>query len=198
MGNVVEKDVIVDVGAFVGLYTIALAKRVGPQGVVVAFEPDPGNFAWLQRHVALNHVEGVVTLRNVAVGGAVETRRFSTGHDAVSHLDEARGAAAGVQVPVSTLDQEFPHRRLDLLKIDVEGAEELVLRGGVRLLQDPARAPRSIYIEVHPYAWGPLGTSDRSLLDFLAHCRYRVSTVEGHPVDRLDRYGEIVASKITG
>ena len=56
MAQVRQGDTVADVGAFLGVYAIAAAKRVGPRGSVVALEPDPANFKWLRRHVALNHV----------------------------------------------------------------------------------------------------------------------------------------------
>src|SRR3989338_2011163 len=79
MGSVRTGDIVVDVGAFVGLYTVALAARGGPQGSVTAFEPDPANFRWLRRHVTLNHVEERTRLFQAAVGARVGESRFVWG-----------------------------------------------------------------------------------------------------------------------
>ncbi len=193
MSQVTGNDVIVDVGAFIGLYTIALAKRVGPPGHVVAFEPEPSTFAWLQRHVALNEVGNKVKLVCAAVGDQVGKIRFSEGLELQSHV--AADGETGRAVTATTLDAEFPQERVDLLKIDVEGYEEKVLLGGARLLKDVARSPRMIYIEVHPYAWKELGTTGESLLGLLKEYGYRVSDLEGQPVQKIDRYGEIIARK---
>ena len=63
-------DVAVDVGANIGLYAIALAKRVGDSGRVHAFEPDPTNFRALDRHCRLNQVTTRVVPHQLAVAGA--------------------------------------------------------------------------------------------------------------------------------
>jgi FkbM family methyltransferase len=60
-------DTFVDVGAFIGLYTIAAAARYRGSGRVVAFEPDVRNFSLLQEHIRLNRLEGQVELHRTAV-----------------------------------------------------------------------------------------------------------------------------------
>ena len=95
-----------------------------------------------------------------------------------------------------TLDDVFKRERLDILKIDVEGYEERVIRGGRRLLGDRARGPRTIFIEVHPYAWSQTDTTSASLLSLLAHLGYRVEDISGQPVTQISGYGEIVAVRM--
>lgn len=67
MQQVMPGDVIVGVGTYIGLYTVALAKRVGPNGKVIAFEPDPKNFAVLRNHCLLNKVDDRVEVVSAAV-----------------------------------------------------------------------------------------------------------------------------------
>ena len=191
MGAVRAGDVIVDVGAFIGLYTISLAKRVGHQGFVLAFEPEPANFEWLRRHVVLNHVGDRVKISRLAVGDQEGEINFISGKASQSCV----GKNGGNKVPITTLDQQLKNRRVDLMKIDTEGYEEAVLRGGLHLLKDPSRAPRLIYIEVHPYAWKELGTSSESLLSLLKECSYKVTRLDGQPVDPITSYGEVIAYK---
>src|SRR3989338_4179732 len=74
------------------------------------------------------------------------------GRDSLSYVVGSTGG--GFAVHMTTLDEEFRNQRIDILKIDVEGLEEKVFQGSIRLLKDPARCPRLMYIEVHPYAWG--------------------------------------------
>src|SRR6266404_3630214 len=61
-------DTFVDVGTYIGLYTIAAAQRVGPQGRVVALEPNPENYAVTEAHVKLNGLENRVELLQFAAG----------------------------------------------------------------------------------------------------------------------------------
>jgi hypothetical protein len=93
-------------------------------------------------------------------------------------------------VEVVTLDGIFAGRRIDILKIDVEGHEEKVLRGAQLLLRQPSCRPRVIFIEVHPYVWRSVGTQSADLLELLRSAGYRVETLEGHSVEH---YGEIIA-----
>jgi Methyltransferase FkbM domain len=96
-------------------------------------------------------------------------------------------------VDVVTLDSLFEGRRIDILKIDVEGYEEMVFRGANRLLHTPELKPRAIFVEVHPYAWAPLRTGSDSLLRALNEAGYLVETPDGVPIRSIERYGEIIA-----
>lgn len=96
MADVRSEDIVVDVGAFIGLYTIALARRVGPRGRVIAFEPDPDNFAVLKAHVDLNCVTDMVELIQAAVGAQDGSVPFLTGGGSESHISHV--SAEGIRV----------------------------------------------------------------------------------------------------
>jgi FkbM family methyltransferase len=191
MGQVKPGDIVADVGAYIGLYTIAVGKRIGPKGRVVAFEPNPENFHFLKEHVRLNGLADRVELFQAAVGSSDGSICLKwRGSESYVQLQ-----GDGQPVPAVCLDTLFANRRLDVLKVDVEGYEEEVLRGAVDLLRDERRGPRLIVIEVHPYAWGPVGTTGKSLLGLLESCRYSVTDLDGKPVNRLASYGHILAWK---
>jgi FkbM family methyltransferase len=126
-------ECVVDAGANVGFFALWAGRAVGPSGVVHAFEPSPAAFGLLARNVAANALPQV-SIHLAALGQVsgdlpfvVDARGSSCGH-----LVEA-GAAASFRVPVRTLDDLVERERLtqiDLLKLDTEGAEVDVLRGG--------------------------------------------------------------------
>jgi FkbM family methyltransferase len=187
-------DTFVDVGAFIGLYTVAAAKRIGPAGKVIAFEPDPANAAALQVHLRLNEVSDRVDIIQAAAtdhGGSVA---FNGTGGCESHVDPA---SVGKRVKAMRLD-DVSEQRVDLLKIDVEGHEEAVLRGAAKLLRDPKRAPGLVYVEVHPYAWKALGTTSDSLLACLKETGYELTTPDGNPVTSINAWGELIATKSSG
>jgi FkbM family methyltransferase len=185
-------DVVVDVGANIGLYTIALAKRVGDGGKVHAFEPDPANFRALDRHCHLNQVTARIVAHQVAVAGADARVAFESGRGAESRI--SRGAPVS-EVDGVRLDSVFAGNHIDILKIDVEGFEEEVLKGASALLSDRLKGPRVIFIEVHPFAWGQFGTTSETLLKLLADHGYCTEDLSGKVVPCVERYGEIVARR---
>jgi FkbM family methyltransferase len=192
MNEVRIGDIVVDVGSNVGLYAIALAKRVGNTGKVHAFEPDPENFQALNRHCSLNQVNPRVVLYEVAVAGTDGRVRFEAGLGSESHIG---GGACGSEVEAVCLDSVFPANHIDILKIDVEGFEVEVLQGASELLSDRARGPRIIYVEVHPFAWPEVRRTSVSLLGLLGDFGYRVEDSSGKVIAQVERYGEIVARR---
>jgi FkbM family methyltransferase len=194
MANIKLGDKVVDVGAYIGLYAIAIGKRVGTEGKVLAFEPDPVNFQNFKQHINLNQIDLIVEPINMAVGEKESIVHFKSGCDSQSSIQETL-SSGNISVNCVSLDKYFKQSKLDILKIDVEGYEEKVLKGATNLLQDSQRSPRLIYIEVHPFAWSNVGTSWDSLLNFLTEHNYDVFTLDGTPARQITWWGEIVASK---
>ena len=155
-----EGDVVADVGANIGAYALAAARRVGESGRVVAFEPDPRAARRLGLHARLNGLQSRIQIVAACAGAEPGETRFafhgrSYWSSAVS-LGEREGTTYGT-VPVVALDDVLP--RADILKIDVEGMEGRVLAGARRLLADPARRPRLAIVEVHPEPLAAVGES---------------------------------------
>lgn len=116
-------ELIIDAGAYIGLTTAHFARRY-PHATVIAVEPDPGNFALLERNtVGLKNVVNVNAALWVVDGevpfASVDLRSWA------SHVADPR-AEAGARVPavtVRTLLERAGKERVDLLKLDIEGAE---------------------------------------------------------------------------
>lgn len=186
-------DTFVDVGAFIGLYAVAAGLRVKRSGRVIAFEPDRRNFSLLQKHVRLNGLEGRVELHRAAVSDNAGKSRFLANGSSQASLVSSSDQEDTEIVTTVTLDGILAGERIDVLKIDVEGFEEMVLRGAQNLLRTSALRPRVVFIEVHPYAWACTGTGSAALLGLLNEAGYRVQTLEGVAVRSIERYGEIIA-----
>ncbi|MGC1677206.1 MAG: FkbM family methyltransferase [Candidatus Binataceae bacterium] len=190
-------DTIAEVGASIGIYTLALASRVGVDGRVVAFEPDPESAAELKANVAINGWQHRIRIMRAVVGESSGEVSFACGRGMESRVASiANSSYASLRVPMVTLDSVFPDSRVDLLKIDVEGYEEPVLRGAQSLLADRARRPRAIVVEVHPFAWEAVGTTSDSILGLLTGAGYRVKSADGVSVSRISEYGHIVATSL--
>jgi FkbM family methyltransferase len=137
-------DVVFDVGANAGYYTLLAARRVGPRGKVIACEPDPRIAAFLRLHVEANCLRNVTVVESalgVESGAARFCRGTGTGTGRISD-------AGDLTVRVQTLDGlSHEHGLLPThIKIDVEGAELDVLSGGRRTLR---RARPTIFLSTH-------------------------------------------------
>jgi FkbM family methyltransferase len=136
-------DTFVDVGANLGLHTLAAARVVGSTGRVVCFEPFPETASLLRRTVALNGIEPITEIHTQAVGAAVANRELfignNSGHHSLHPLDKMSASPLGsVSVPTVCLDGVIisADERVDLMKIDVEGAELEVIEGARRMLSE--------------------------------------------------------------
>lgn len=145
-------DLVVDVGANQGVYTVLLAKAC-PRGRVIAFEPLPSNRGLIARNLELNGITNAET-RPEVLSDRPGTVAFSVAAD--SGFSGLRGTGRKpeetvLQVSATTLDEAFggKSRAPDVIKIDVEGAELAVLRGGHDLLHDPDRRPRALLVELN-------------------------------------------------
>ncbi len=146
-------DVMFDIGANVGFYTLLAARLVGHDGSVVAFEPAARNVGYLRRHLELNSLTNVRVLE-AAVGDRVGTAVFQTGPSfSEGHLVPGDLPGPGqCRIRLITLDDLLTRSEVpppQMLKIDVEGAEYAVLRGAVNLLK---RARPEILLSTHSTA----------------------------------------------
>jgi len=162
--------VVADVGANVGFFTMLAAQCVGSTGRVLAFEPIEYNYALLEKSVALNGLSNVelfpFALANRS--GDVDLIQWERRNSGSFHLlnEERAWEGARYRVPVRRFDDIFHGERLDFVKIDVEGAEGLVLDG---MRQSIARFKPTILFEYSPAAIADI--SRRSATDLLDDLR---------------------------
>jgi FkbM family methyltransferase len=133
-------DIVVDVGANIGYYTLWAAKKVGTIGKVISIEPEPSNYKLLLQNLSLNRLQNVVPV-NIALSDKIDVTRLYMGKRSVTHsiCQNVRDARTGhsIAIPTTTLDsllKKLRVERVDWLKIDVEGAELEVIRGAAGAL----------------------------------------------------------------
>lgn len=192
-------DVALDVGAHIGYFAVHLAHAVGPAGAVYAFEPLDRNAALLERSVAENRFEDRLTLVRAAVADRTgdATLRFAreTLNTGGAHIGDAalpgQEGLDAVRVRTVCLDEADLRRPVRLIKMDVEGAEPLVVRGAERLL---AADRPYILTEIHPEQLARVsGSSPSAFLDQLARAGYRARRIEDGRTG-----GALRAEEITG
>ncbi len=156
-----EGDIVVDVGAHIGKYTIIASKRVGTNGIVLAIEADPHNFDLLNRNIQLNKLSNVIALNYAAYSEEKIIRLYlpSRGEGSSSYTkyntimsDRAHGEENSLDVKANTLDalllsSMIKPEQVKWMKIDVEGAEYEVLKGAKDILSKSSVI--TLLIEIH-------------------------------------------------
>jgi FkbM family methyltransferase len=164
---------VVDVGANVGFFTLKFARWIGEQGCVIAIEPDLDNFETLAAKIAAAGFERRVRLHQAAAaaeGGFIRLQRNEL------HPGDHRitFGAQGMIVPAVTIDDlaaEAVARPVSLVKIDVQGAEMLVLEGAKRTL---AEIRPALFVEVDDRNLVDLGSSAYALVAHLEQAGYEM------------------------
>jgi FkbM family methyltransferase len=171
-------DTVVDVGANIGYYTLQLARLVGPAGRVFAFEPEPRNFDLLRRNVWENDYDNVTLVQAAVAARPERLRLYLNPENRGDHrLQETAGREA-VEVEGISLDDYFRGSagRLDLVKIDVQGAEGSAFEG-MRGLVAAGRVSR-IITEFWPRGLSQAGCDPRDFLECCIREGFRVREID--------------------
>ncbi|WJW75199.1 FkbM family methyltransferase [Thiohalobacter sp. IOR34] len=164
-----------DVGANKGDFSVLAASLVGPEGRVLAFEPEPENCTWFEKSMALNDF-GHVRLHPVALADSDGTATLHLGQKSGWHsLVPGREVTAdSITVETRTLDSLLtdPETRApDMIKIDVEGAEQQVLEGARQTLR---HSHPILLIDLHPHK----GISPEAICRGLIEAGYRIHNMK--------------------
>jgi FkbM family methyltransferase len=167
---------VVDVGANIGYYTLLSAKIVGESGLVLAFEPEPRNFALLRRSVEINSFSNVRMYQQILCDKeGMVTLYLSDPTSPDAHSITQRDGRHGLEVSSITLDAlsaSLNNRKIDFMKIHV-GAEPMILRGAKRLLVEQRPTIMMAFIR-------ELWQHERELLDQL-YDQYEIYEVTRSP-----------------
>lgn len=169
----------IDVGAHIGFYTLLAAKRVGPEGRVFAFEPDPDTYARLVRNVEANPELALrIHLFPFAASdseGVAPLYRMAPGNMGANTL-AATGDAPAMPVETTTLDRIFSKEALDagrvVVKMDVEGHEISALRGFRKTLSGKGKP--ILVVEAADAHLRRAGASSEQLVQELESFGYRL------------------------
>ncbi len=158
----------IDVGANIGFFTLRFARWVGPEGHVIAIEPEARNCDSLHRRVSRAGLSDIVTCVQAAAADRHRELRLTLnpGHPGDHHLGNH-----GEPVPGVTLDElaASDPRPVTLIKIDVQGAESMVLSGARRLIE---RHHPAVFVEVDERSLSRLGSSSSQLINTLVSLGY--------------------------
>ena len=170
------EDVALDIGANFGIWSLLAATRI-TDGRIHAFEPVPDTARRLRDHVELNDARAI-EIHQLALGAEKGSMPFfatTSGNSGASALVRRRAEDVEIRVEVVTLDDWIEREkieRIDLMKVDVEGAEMLVFRGARRLLSSES-AP-ILFFEIDDDLCADFGTTARDVKQLLIDYGYAI------------------------
>jgi FkbM family methyltransferase len=171
-----KDDCVIDIGANIGVLTLAASRIVGNTGRVYSVEAHPRTYRYLLGNLKLNRVVNVSPL-NVACGSHNGTVRFS---DRKSD-DQNAVSPDGLSVPVRRMDELIPQsEEIALLKVDVEGYEKFVFEGAVGILP----RVKTIYFESCRQHFASFGYHLSDIVDLLADFQFQIFRLNGESVNR--------------
>jgi len=174
-------DLFMDIGANIGWYTLIGAATVGPNGRVIAFEPEPENFGLLEKNVLANQLEQQVNLIQAAVSDVKGTTSLHLSDDNMGdhRIFGSTEARLTIEIPVTTLDECVSREGMPirLIKMDTQGSEYNIFRGMRETLSHRARQSIMV-IEFWPYGLRNAGTTAARLVDEFLEFRYRIFRVD--------------------
>lgn len=154
--------VVIDAGANIGWYTLAMARAVGPSGLVYAFEPADEELTRLRSNVRLNELENV-RIKPLALAENEGWATLSDTLDAgTTYVGGGKRRIATTSLDRLVADEEL--KRVDFIKMDVEGSELRVLRGARELLR---RFRPMLMVELEPAPLLRMATDPQSVIAFL-------------------------------
>lgn len=127
--NLNNGDVVIDIGANIGSFSVLSAQQVGEKGKVVCFEPEQRNFYLLSQNIELNTLSNIIAIQK-AVSNRNDKMKLYLGKTSGSHSLEFKSKKA-VSVETITLEEIFERysiKKCDFLKVDCEGAEYRIFR----------------------------------------------------------------------
>ena len=153
-----SSDLFIDIGANVGTYTLLAAGAAGAN--VIAVEPIPKTFDRLQRNIRYNSLN--VQAHCVGLSSSAGLLHFTTDLDAMNRVALSDDVGPSISVPVMTLDNLCRDQNPTVIKIDVEGHELSVLKGGAQTLSSPSL--KAVIMETNE-SGARFGHTDDELVD---------------------------------
>ncbi|OGW40624.1 MAG: hypothetical protein A2Y97_05045 [Nitrospirae bacterium RBG_13_39_12] len=167
-----KSDVLYDIGSCVGMVAVHAALK-GCK--VVAFEPDHNYRARLETNLRLNNVNNVQIIKWAVSDTVGNVTLYTDGIEGNSPSLRKVRDRGQVTVPTDTVDNALKRNEVpypDVIKMDIEGAEILALRGMNKLLASVS-SPRKIFIEIHPEFLPEFGSSTEEVIEILKSFKYK-------------------------
>src|SRR3989344_1260119 len=173
-------DVVLDIGAHIGYYTLMAAKRVGKKGKVYAFEPNQDNCALLTKNLKLNNFKNVVLVNKAVSRSSGKVKFFlsnvSTGMHSLIDIDNKSENI--IEIEAVSLNDFFGKKipTVSIIKMDIEGGEYTALEGMNHLLKKSKHM--AILTEFSPFSIIKAEKSPRGFLNLLMSYGFKLCSIE--------------------
>jgi len=174
-----KNDIVLDVGANIGYFTLIFAKLVGKDGIVFAFEPEPTNFDLLKKNVTINGYKNVILIRKALSDRTGKTKLFLSEGNLGDHIImDTKENRNSIEIDTITGEDYFRdlNKKINFIKMDIQGAEINALRGMSSLLQKMNEI--KIMIEFAPNWLKNFGNDPLELLSLLNEYDFKVSEID--------------------
>jgi len=167
-----ENFVIVDVGANIGYTTLNFAKRIGSNGTVYSFEPDPLNHERCLKNIKLNQYQNIKLIKKGlgSISGSFNLEIATENNRGGNRINQSSEIGDYNIIEVTTLDSEIPDGlSVNLIKIDVEGFELEVLKGASKILK---QFHPIVFCEINDSNLMSQGETIENLVNFMKEVGY--------------------------
>lgn len=180
--NIKEGDIVVDIGANIGVHTILMAKLVGKEGKVYAFEPDITNFKLLKKNVEVNNYKNIVLVNKAVSDRNDKIKLYLCKNNNATHRTYNSRNVSGkfngkyVEIDCIKLDNYFEDKeKPNFIKIDIEGSEPKVMMGATKLLSENTI---KILTEFYPLLIQESGCSSEKYISDLLDLGYTIYNLD--------------------
>lgn len=190
-------NVVLDIGANVGYYTILSSSKVGNKGRVFAFEPNPETFKLLSENVKLNQCSNV-TLEKKAISNVVgrvylDCQRFNKGDSSISHYKSDKTLTTE-SITLDCFVKTYPQVFVDVIKMDIEGSEIMVLNAA-RTAFNRWKSCK-LFIEYNPSSLSRYGGSEKELISLIQNHGFKITKIIDETRGKILPYSKINLNKV--
>jgi FkbM family methyltransferase len=186
--------VCVDLGANVGLYSILMAKQVGNEGEVYSFEPGKIAYCLMKANIEINQLDNITPI-NVAVSdksglGKLFVCGTGDSDNTLGDTSNPNDVRAQIDIDLVALDDYFKGKKIDFIKMDIQGSEYLALKGANRILKNNPHI--KILMEYCPHSLIDMGVSPAEFLNYVRSIGFDIELLSESSPTRLISDNELI------
>jgi len=173
-------DVVVDIGANIGYYTLLFAKLVGNDGKVFAFEPEPTNFELLKKNSEINSYKNVTLIKKAVSNKTEKTMLHLSKDNKGSHtLVNTKYDDGSIEIESIRFDEYFKKYsgKINFIKIDIEGSEVNAIKSMFSFLRKMEQI--KILVEFSPFMINKSGINPKTFLNLLTDLDFKTYELDG-------------------